>query len=193
MARKKEYNREDILDLATNLFWQKGFKATSMSELVKATGLNKYSMYEEFGSKDGLFKEAIFTYINKIQKDNIALLSKEPLGLSNIESFLLNRINYATSKESKGCMVINTLAEKESISQEIFADIEMILFNYEEEVLRCLQSAQDIGDISASKDLNILAKYILNFSTGVLINGKLEQKREYYIDMLEFLMSSIRN
>jgi TetR/AcrR family transcriptional repressor of nem operon len=193
MARKKEYNREDILDLATNLFWQKGFKATSMSELVKATGLNKYSMYEEFGSKDGLFKEAIFTYINKIQKDNIALLSKEPLGLSNIESFLLNRINYATSKESKGCMVINTLAEKESISQEIFADIEMILFNYEEEVLRCLQSAQDIGDISASKDLNILAKYILNFSTGVLINGKLEQKREDYIDMLEFLMSSIRN
>jgi TetR/AcrR family transcriptional repressor of nem operon len=193
MARKKEYNREDILDLATNLFWQKGFKATSMSELVKATGLNKYSMYEEFGSKDGLFKEAIFTYINKIQKDNIALLSKEPLGLSNIEGFLLNRINYATSKESKGCMVINTLAEKESISQEIFADIEMILFNYEEEVLRCLQSAQDIGDISASKDLNILAKYILNFSTGVLINGKLEQKREDYIDMLEFLMSSIRN
>jgi len=44
MARKKEYDKEKVLDLATQLFWEKGFKATSIGDIVKATGLNKYSM-----------------------------------------------------------------------------------------------------------------------------------------------------
>jgi len=193
MARKKEYDKEKVLDLATQLFWEKGFKATSIGDIVKATGLNKYSMYEEFKNKEGLFKEALFTYTNKLQKENIALLTKEPLGLHNIEDFLSNRVCYATSDDFKGCMVVNSLIEKESLNSDVFSNIQMLLDGYEEQVIKILEAAKKNGEIPQSKDTRIIAKYIINFSSGVLVNGKLGQKREDYLAMLDFLMDSIKN
>lgn len=192
MARKKEYDKEKVLELATNLFWEKGFKATSIGDIVKATGLNKYSMYEEFKNKEGLFKEALFTYTNRLQKENIALLSKEPLGLKNIESFLLNRVSYATSDNSKGCMVVNCLVEKESLNDELFSDVQALFLGYENQILKCLKSAQKNGEISNTKDLKVLTKYIVNFSSGLMVNGKSSQNKEDFIAMLDFLMESIK-
>lgn len=193
MARKKEYDKEQILEQATNLFWEKGFKATSISDIVKHTGLNKYSMYEEFKNKEGLFKEALFTYTNKLQKENIALLTQEPIGLKNIENFLSNRVCYATSEDFKGCMVVNSLVEKESLPNDIFSNIQMLLGGYEEQLIKCLDAAKANDEMPKNKDSRILAKYIVNFSSGVLVNGKLEQEREDFIAMLDFLMDSIKN
>lgn len=192
MARKKEYDKEKVLKNATELFWEKGFKATSVGDIVKATGLNKYSMYEEFKNKEGLFKEALFTYTNKLQKENIALLTKEPLGLHNIEDFLSNRVCYATSDDFKGCMVVNSLVEKESLNSDIFSNIQMLLDGYEEQVIKILETAKKNGEIPQAKDSRVIAKYIVNFSSGVLVNGKLGQKREDYLAMLDFLMDSIK-
>ena len=54
MARHKEYVKEEVLEAATQLFWEHGYEGTSMNGLVEATGLHRRSMYEEFGDKDGL-------------------------------------------------------------------------------------------------------------------------------------------
>lgn len=193
MARKKEYDKEKVLDLATELFWEKGYKATSISDIVKATGLNKHSMYEEFKNKEGLFKETLFNYTNKLQKDTIGLLTKEPLGLRNIEEFLLDRVCYSTSAGTKGCMVINSIAEKESMDCELFSCVENLAEAFEGRILACLEAAQKNNEISSTKDLKVIAKYIVNFSSGVMLNGKLGQSREEYIAMLDFLMDSIKN
>ncbi len=193
MARKKEYDKEEVLDQATILFWEKGFKATSIGDIVKATGLNKYSMYEEFKNKEGLFKAALSNYTDKLQKENIAHLTKEPLGLKNIENFLLNRVNYATCDDFKGCLVVNSLVEKESLNSDIFSNIQLLLNGYEEQVIECLESAKKNKEIAESKDSKTIAKLVVNFSSGVLVNGKLGQKREEYIAMLDFFMDSIKN
>jgi TetR/AcrR family transcriptional repressor of nem operon len=55
MSRPKLYDRETVLEKATNLFWEKGFEASSLNELEARTGINKYSIYNEFGNKDKLF------------------------------------------------------------------------------------------------------------------------------------------
>ena len=62
MNRPREYKKEDVLEAATGLFWAKGFEATSISELVELTGLNKHSMYREFGDKEGLFLASLDHY-----------------------------------------------------------------------------------------------------------------------------------
>ncbi|MDA0967327.1 MAG: helix-turn-helix domain containing protein [Proteobacteria bacterium] len=55
MPRHTEYNKSDVITAATELFLRKGYEATSMSELVKTTGMNRHSMYKEFGDKEGCF------------------------------------------------------------------------------------------------------------------------------------------
>ncbi len=49
MGRPKEYVRDEVLDAATHVFWEKGYEGTSVSDLVEGTGLHRRSMYEEFG------------------------------------------------------------------------------------------------------------------------------------------------
>ena len=54
MARPKDYDRDDVLISARDLFWEQGYEATSITELEERTGLNRSSLYREFGSKYGL-------------------------------------------------------------------------------------------------------------------------------------------
>ena len=120
MARKKEYDRNKVLDAATRVFWVKGYKGTSVSDLVSATGLNKHSMYMEFGSKEGLFQECINNFVLETKKDLKNILTRPPLGMKNIETFFRNRIVYASSDDCIGCLLINTAIEKELLEAEAF-------------------------------------------------------------------------
>ena len=59
MARTREFNYDEALESATRLFWEKGYEATSIQDLVAATGVNRASLYETFGDKRELFRKAL--------------------------------------------------------------------------------------------------------------------------------------
>ena len=62
MGNTKQYDRTDLLDRAVELFRLQGFTATSTADLVTELGVNRKSMYAEFGSKQGLFEAVLERY-----------------------------------------------------------------------------------------------------------------------------------
>ena len=62
MGRSKSYDRDEVTDRAMRLFWAQGFHATSTRELTDAMGVNAYSLYAEFGSKEALYEAALERY-----------------------------------------------------------------------------------------------------------------------------------
>ena len=62
MSKSAKFNREDIIQKAANLYWEKGFHATSMRNLQEVIDMRPGSIYASFGSKEGLFKEALQHY-----------------------------------------------------------------------------------------------------------------------------------
>lgn len=88
MPRPKLYDRDTVLANALGIFWDKGFEATSLSDLMAATGLNKKSLYNEFGSKDALFYCALESYIQQVSRELKMIFNREPLGIDNIISAL---------------------------------------------------------------------------------------------------------
>ncbi|MDH3970432.1 MAG: TetR/AcrR family transcriptional regulator, partial [Rhodospirillales bacterium] len=62
MARPKSFDREEVLERAMAVFWRKGYAATSVRDLVEATGLNPGSLYDTFDDKHGLFLESVTLY-----------------------------------------------------------------------------------------------------------------------------------
>ena len=78
MVRSKEYDRDDVLDKAVGLFWQQGYKASSVTDIVHATGLNTASMYKEFGDKDGVFEAALAHYREHVMGPRFQMLTTEP-------------------------------------------------------------------------------------------------------------------
>jgi TetR/AcrR family transcriptional repressor of nem operon len=72
--RYKEYNRNAVLEKAIRLFWQMGFNGCSINEIVEATGVNRFSLYHEFGSKEGILYASLELYGERYSKDKFDLL-----------------------------------------------------------------------------------------------------------------------
>ncbi|WP_227679846.1 TetR/AcrR family transcriptional regulator [Psychrobacter frigidicola] len=81
MNRATIYNQQDLLEGTLHLFWQKGFHATSLKDLEKALDMRPSSIYEAFGSKDGLFQEALDYYARKamVELDHTLNAHSSPL------------------------------------------------------------------------------------------------------------------
>lgn len=111
MPRKKNFKVEDVLQKALGLFWEKGFHATSMDDLVHTLGINRASMYDTFGSKEALFNKTIELY--KVQeKERLINFFRQQSGVKQGFYNLFQQVA-ATSNahRSVGCFVINTITE----------------------------------------------------------------------------------
>ena len=193
MPRNKEYKRENVLDAATKVFWKKGFTGTSVNNLIEATGLGKRSLYQEFGNKEALFKECLENYILNVNKEANSILPRKPLGLQNIIDFFQNRINYASTCDCDGCMVVKAALEKELIDVQIFSIVQDALTGHEEAFLNCLVAAQENGEISADKDCKALAGYLMTFAVGMMVKGKTDVSRESLEAGVKVLLSVLTN
>ena len=193
MSRPRQYDREKVLEKITDLFWERGFVATSMNEVVARTGLNKHSLYNEFGDKEGLFLLCIDQYVNKSIKVLSEILTKKPLGLGNIETFFDNRVNYAASENCKGCLLVNSVTEIEVLSEEINRKVKSLLSYFNVSFYNCLKAAQDNNEISKDKDCKALSGYLACFTFGLSNVGRNETKRRELRKILDVALSAIKN
>ena len=193
MPRSKKYNKKAILAAATELFWQRGYDGTSMNDLVKYSGLNRHSMYNEFGDKERLFLSCIDYYVIEDSKEVISILKREPVGLKNIEDFIENRVRYAVSDDCQGCLLINTVTEKEIVSDKINNKVSAILRSQEELIHLCLKAAQEKGEVSKKNDCKTLTIYLSCFFRGLMNMGKGAHNKASLIQLAEITISALKH
>ncbi|MED3125771.1 TetR/AcrR family transcriptional regulator [Bacillus wiedmannii] len=112
MARLREFDEEKALDAAMQLFWEKGYVATSLSELTAKMEMQKPSLYSAFGDKEGLFEAALRRYTNLHAANIRTKLQNEQSVKGAIRTFFENMVEEEYKKEfSKGCFCINTMVE----------------------------------------------------------------------------------
>ena len=109
VGRPREFDEEKALEAAMEAFWQKGYEATSLSDLCTCTGLHKGSLYQTFGSKHELFMRALRNYTDRSFADVASVISASESPLENIRAVMHKVINQAS--EESGCMMMNSLAE----------------------------------------------------------------------------------
>ncbi|MCU5439537.1 TetR family transcriptional regulator [Bacillus thuringiensis serovar pingluonsis] len=112
MARLREFDEEKALDAAMQLFWEKGYAATSLSDLTAKMEIQKPSLYSAFGDKEGLFEAALRKYTNLHAANIRTKLQNEQSVKEAIRTFFENMVEEEYKKEfSKGCFCINTMVE----------------------------------------------------------------------------------
>lgn len=191
MGRPKAYNRDKVLDDATQLFWQKGYHGTPLSELVAVTGLNKHSLYKEFGSKAGLFDECIACYRQNATQELIDILEQKPLGLNNIRIFFENRIEYMSSKEFKGCLRVRSAAEKEFLEDSAFEQIKIFDEKFRKAFTDCLVSAVESGELPKNTDPQLIIAFLSYFQAGIMVMGMPQNGKPELEKVMDMLMAAI--
>ncbi|MBK4585366.1 TetR family copper-responsive transcriptional repressor ComR, partial [Enterobacter hormaechei] len=111
-GRPKVFDRDAALDKAMTLFWQHGYEATSLSDLVEATGAKAPTLYAEFTNKEGLFRAVLDRYIARFAaKHEAQLFCEEKTVEQALQDYFTAIATCYTSKDTPaGCFMINTSA-----------------------------------------------------------------------------------
>jgi len=189
MGRPKTYDRDDVLEKALLVFWEKGFEGAHLQELVEATGLNRFSLYKEFGSKEGLFTEASGRYMEQLKGSLGAHLMREPPGLDNIRAYFGALVDH---KFLHGCFAVNTLSEKHVVGPAIFEQVRSFVRAGGKLFQKNLEAAQERGELSAGTDPEALARFLVCYELGLLTYGILESRRSERRKTLAFLDRVLR-
>jgi len=182
MPSPKGYKREEVLDRAIELFRRQGYSATSTAELVEELGMNRKSMYAEFGSKQQLFEAALERY-SAVNLTRV-LAPIEAAG-ANAQSIKDAFLGYAAASETKfrglGCLMANTAVERAALDPGCARFVDDYLARLSKGFRNALENARVDGDVSDAADLDDLAAHFVNSVVGIsaMLRAKASPEKMY--------------
>ncbi|MGP5338805.1 TetR/AcrR family transcriptional regulator [Psychrobacter maritimus] len=159
MSRTALYNRQEALERALKLFWQKGFHATSLKDIEEALDMRPGSIYAAFGSKDGLFQEALDYYARLGLTELERILSHHESPLLGLAAYV-RQLGGIRDKElpSQACMLVKSLLELGAREQAALQKVEMLLAGMETRFIDCFSAAQQLGELDGTLDATRLGR-----------------------------------
>lgn len=190
MPRAKAFQEEEVLKKAMELFWKKGYHATSMQDLVDYLGINRASLYNTFGGKKALFESALHMYRHANGQAIRDLLHSEANVRDGLYRLFVGAIDQAlTDEDKKGCMIVNTCTEL--LPED--AELQKLLIHnqtkLENTFLAYLKQGQNQGQIPTDKDLKALASLFFTYYNGLQVVSKLNPSKDALVGQLELLLS----
>lgn len=191
----KQFNQDQALQNALDVFWAKGFEATSMQELVNAMGVNRASMYQTYGNKNDLFNAAIARYIASSLEYIRALLDvsappqNSPLG--NLQKLLSHLVEQSFNKMS-GCFIGNTATELGPHDPVIAGKVREFWLQFEEMISDTLERAKEHNELVPNTDTSKLASLLNSTLQGLLIKSKARVDKDALTRDLDALFELIK-
>jgi TetR/AcrR family transcriptional regulator, transcriptional repressor for nem operon len=169
MARPREFDEETVLDAAVQCFWNRGYEATSVRDLIEKTGITAASLYNAFGDKRALYQKALDHYV----EGSIATRISRCEGLTPREAistfFTEILIRSLGDRDHKGCMLVNAALEVASRDPDFQTIVAGVLIRIEAFFLAHVQAGQADGSITRSLPAETLAQHLLTVLMGVRV------------------------
>jgi len=177
MARPREFEESAALDAVTECFWRRGFEASSVRELMEETGLTAASLYNAFGDKQALYRQALDHYVERSIADRIRRCEqlKPRIALEAFFTEILKRSH--SDREHRGCLLVNAALEVAPADRAFQRIIAAVLTGIEEFFLRCIERGQADGTISRSRAARELARHFLGVLMGVRVLARVRPER----------------
>ncbi|MEV8456277.1 TetR/AcrR family transcriptional regulator [Streptomyces sp. NPDC052095] len=174
MARTKEFDPDAALQSALELFWRRGYEATSMADLVDHLGIGRASIYATFGNKHELYLKALDRYTEVRDPLLLAELSAPGPALPAVRALVRRFAAEAASPAERlsGCLVTNTAAELAPHDPAAARRVEAS-WRYIETLLHAaLERARMQGELPEGREPGALARMLLVLLQGVRVVGK---------------------
>ncbi len=159
--RRREFNPDDALGKAMELFWRKGYKRTSMRDLVAHTGVSHEGLYGAFGNKKQLFQAVLGRYTQLVGEETSKSLERPDTSLPDIKAFFAELMKKATDPRFRnGCLACN--AAFEMADEMPCAGVAMRhRFDHMSELFQAaLERARERGEIADDRDPAVLAEFL---------------------------------
>lgn len=190
-GRPREFDIDEALDKALDVFRQKGFEGASLPDLTKAMGINRPSLYAAFGNKEQLFRKALDRYY----ESNLKCLQEAlaaPTAYEAVEKVLMGIAEgSACTKSPKGCLLVQgALAcgdETQHIKQELASRRMHKEFLFRQRFERAIAE----GDLPAGTSATDLAGYIATVVQGMAVQSSAGTSREALLGIARTALQAI--
>ncbi len=192
MARQKEFNREEVLQKAMEVFWSRGYGAASIQDLVKHMGINRQSLYDTFGDKHGLYLQALDRYRQVEGHRLIELLERPGSVKKSIRQLFGEVVEKALSDcEHRGCFMSNATSELAGRCKETASRTCSNMTATEEAFYRALVRGAKEGEIKGVRDPRATARFLYCILQGLVLVAKGRQDRKVLNDVVKVTLSLI--
>ena len=173
VMRKKEFNPRTAQLQAMNLFWKKGFEASSMDDLLTTTGLSRSSFYNTFGGKKNLFLEVLDKYRAQAPGRHLKQFRSGDSLPDVIRKVLYEIVDIgAGDPQARGCLLVNSIVELSASDEELGPKVSGDLHGLRNSLRMLIGQAQAAGEISQDREAEALAAYLANAISGLRVMSK---------------------
>lgn len=190
MARTKDFDESEVLTKAVNLFWLKGYNATSMQDLVDGLGISRSSLYDTYGDKHTLFVKALESYQCTNSKKFTQIISGNGSAKETIKALLEFIVGeLLNDKSRKGCFMVNAEVEVALHDKEVSEMVQRNDQATEDAFYLVIKKAQDKGEIDVKKDTRALARFLFNTVKGIQVAAKSTTDKAVFDDIINLAVS----
>lgn len=171
-GRPREFDKELVLGKALQVFWERGYEGTSLSDLTEAMGISRPSLYAAFGNKEELFKLALDRYVEKgpgsLQRDSL----EKPTARGVVESLLTSFATSLTDPSNPpGCLAVQGALSCGEAAESIKRELCQRRSKGEQQLCERFERAKAEGDLAPDADPASLARYIMTVAQGMAVQA----------------------
>ncbi|HKE32984.1 MAG TPA: TetR/AcrR family transcriptional regulator [Candidatus Angelobacter sp.] len=190
MARQKEFDREEALHKAMEVFWSRGYEAASINELVKHMGINRQSLYDTFGDKHALYLQALDRYREVESRKMFDLLERPGSVKKALRELFRSVIEDSLYDQARrGCFIDNAVSELAGRCPETAAKARGQLAEVEEALYQLLLRGKENGELNNGRDFRALARFLCSNLQGLQLLAKATQDRKTLEDVVKVTLS----
>lgn len=172
MARPREFDRDAALKAAIDVFWSRGFAATSTEDLVQAMGIGRQSFYNAFGDKRRLYLEALETYQRNATSCHIGRLTTPASPLEGLRDLLVGLIPDDDALRCRGCLGAGAVGEFGVSDTELTEMRQKMIAGLRERVVERLREGRRLGEIDPAIDIEQAASFVEITMTGLQLAAR---------------------
>ncbi|PSL24098.1 TetR/AcrR family transcriptional regulator [Chitinophaga ginsengisoli] len=190
-GRPTIYDNKEVLSKAQKVFWAKGFTATSLEDILEATGLGSGSFYHAFkGGKKELFRKAIQQRREAFKQFRDELeQSKAPVEL--IKDFFRSMAKDDRETHLLGCIIVNTVVEMACLDSELEEEAITILKEVEQFFTATIRKAQKNGTLKNQTNPEILGRYLITLWNGMNVTRRMYPDQQILSKQIEMQLEII--
>ncbi len=194
MARTKQFNEQEVLERAKNLFWKRGFHATSVQDLVDHLGINRASLYATYGGKNALYEAALKSYREQNSQVIQNLCTDSGTPLESIRQLFRSIItNSQDDPDKKGCFIVNCTTEYLPLHDAILPELVSNQESFQATLTELLIKSQQEGELSKDYNVDDIAAYLFTILSGLQVRSKISADTAQLHKLVDIAIDSLKS
>ena len=193
MGRPREFEMDEALDAAIGVFWERGYKGASMTDLVAATGLQKGSLYKAFEDKHDLFMESLGRYLEGGLGELDRVLHGAATPKAGLRSWLEAMVveRSCTGDRRVGCFAVNSVVEFGAADEPVRRQLEAHFSRMRRVLADVIQEGQEQGEFRDDRSAEALSDFVISIASGLLALSKGQISKSEGTGVVELALAAV--